>query len=67
MFRFNLPSYTAERYYILSELEQRAKFVYTSESSASEGGRTGVNTLNDEQQLAIYLLWDSKDEWPHAM
>lgn len=59
MFKYILPSYTAERYYLLSEIEQRAKFVYTSE--ASEGERADIKTLNDEQQLAIYILWDTRD------
>lgn len=59
MFKYILPSYTAERYYLLSEIEQRGKFVYTSE--ASDGERADIKTLNDEQQLAIYILWDTRD------
>jgi hypothetical protein len=54
MFSIDLPSYTSERYYLLSEIEQHANFIsldYPEESSISD---------HRERYLAVYLLLDAR-------
>lgn len=49
----DLPSYTSERYYLLSELEQRMKFIFLDEMANT--------TLPDNLgNLYYYLLWDMR-------
>ena len=50
---YQLASYTTERYYLLSELEQRATFLFLdeplSDSSASSKQKVGNNTADKEE------------------
>ena len=48
-----LPTYSCERYYLLSEIEQRASFVFMDEPDNSEQ----VSTQNPRIDV-VYLLWD---------
>ena len=50
---YQLASYTTERYYLLSELEQRATFLFLdeplSDSSSSSEQKEGNNTADKEE------------------
>mmetsp|Transcript_31130 Transcript_31130/g.52561 ORF Transcript_31130/g.52561 Transcript_31130/m.52561 type:complete len:260 (-) Transcript_31130:79-858(-) len=50
-----LPKYTCERYYLLSEIEQRAVFVFLDEDNEADPD------LPDSLDV-IYLLWNSETE-----
>lgn len=55
MFRITLPSYTAERYYLLSEIEEKSRFIsldYPEESSVAHSSNPG--------HVAVYLLFDAR-------
>ena len=56
-----LPSYTTERYYVLSEIEQVATFKSTEEVEGSAGNMDeGVTTSSTKEgkKNFYYLLWD---------
>ena len=54
-----LPNYTTERYYLLSEIEQRATFEYLiHEDENSEINKQ--SKPNTHQHDAFYLLWDMR-------
>lgn len=58
MYTFELPTYTTERYYLLSELEQIVKFYYTNEES--QKAPMNDNEIPEATQVAIYISWDTE-------
>ena len=55
-----LPSYSSERYYLLSEIEQRVTFVFLDEPESKSSEQ--VSTQNPIIDV-IYLLWNSSEGW----
>ena len=55
-----LPDYSCERYYLLSEIEQRAEFVFIDEASSKAKERTSTQNPRID---SIYLLWDAENHW----
>lgn len=55
-----LQSYSSERYYLLSEIEQSVHFVFLDEPESKSSEQVSTqNPLID----VIYLLWKSEDGW----
>ena len=44
-----LPDYSCERYYLLSEIEQRAEFVFIDEASRAFGSSTIVSNVEAKE------------------
>lgn len=54
-----LPTYSCERYYLLSEIEQRAEFVFIDEPDCKAKGRQSTQNPRID---SIYLLWNSSSD-----
>ena len=52
-----LPTYTSERYYLLSEIEQRCIFNYLHEEDG-DGQQAPATNSSEVMHEAFYLLWD---------
>ena len=57
-----LPSYTTERYYLLSEVEQAATFDSSVEwRSEDSTGRKEAQDVNDSKKFFYYIIWNEND------
>jgi hypothetical protein len=54
-----LLTYSSERYYLLSEIEQRAEFVFTDEPDSKAKERQSTQNPRID---SVYLLWDSNTD-----
>ena len=57
LYRRELPGYTTERYYILSEIEQAASFDFSYEASDGQGYSADVE---EDKKYFYYVLWDAE-------
>ena len=53
--KFNLPHYTCERYYLISEIEVRSKFIFLDHENPEIINEHGINAVS------IYLIWNQKE------
>jgi hypothetical protein len=51
-----LPDYRCERYYLLSEIEQRAEFVFIDEPESKSKERKSTQNPRID---TVFLLWDA--------
>lgn len=54
-----LATYSSERYYLLSEIEQRAEFLFIDEPDSKE---KECQSTQNPRINTVYMLWDAKDD-----
>lgn len=63
MHRTTLPNYTSERYYLLSEIEERAELIYITKRHSSDSEEIDEKNVTSDgrfslsKHVAIYLVW----------
>jgi hypothetical protein len=57
-----LPDYSAERYYLLSEIEQKSKFIFLEDDSSKEGETTVTANVCTNPLAMYYIRWQPVTE-----